>query len=138
MPVFAINAANRDPAVYPDPHTFDITRRARPLAAFGQGPHSCIGNWLAFTELTTALRLLLKRLPDLRLVPEAADEVRITSQDVIALRGPNTLPVLFDRCAPRLFQRSRIARSEMTRLVRLQIAPGRKADAGVRCGARVS
>ena len=92
--VFAINAANRDPAVYPDPHRFDITRRATPLVAFGQGPHSCIGNWLAFAELTTALRLLLARLPNLRLVPGA--DARITSQGVTTLRGPNALPVIFD------------------------------------------
>lgn len=93
--IFAINAANRDPAVYPDPHRFDITRRATPLVAFGQGPHSCIGNWLAFTELSTALRMLLTRLPDLRLAPGAADDVGITSQTGTALRGPTTLPVTF-------------------------------------------
>ena len=92
--VFAINAANRDPAAYPDPHRFDITRRATPLVAFGQGPHSCIGNWLAFAELTTALRTLLARLPNLRLAPGA--DARITSQGVTTLRGPNALPVIFD------------------------------------------
>jgi cytochrome P450 len=92
--VFAINAANRDPAAYPDPDTFDITRRATPLVAFGQGPHSCIGNWLAFSELTTALRALLDRLPNLRLAPGA--QARITSQGVTTLRGPDTLPVTFD------------------------------------------
>jgi cytochrome P450 len=92
--LFAINAANRDPSAYPDPDTFDITRRATPLVAFGQGPHSCIGNWLAFAELTTALRSLLQRLPDVRLAPGA--EVRVTSQVVTTLRGPNALPVIFD------------------------------------------
>lgn len=93
--IFAINAANRDPSVYPDPDTFDVTRRATPLVGFGQGPHSCIGNWLAFAELTTALRILLDRLPNLRLASGAA--ARITSQVVTTLRGPNTLPVTFDR-----------------------------------------
>jgi cytochrome P450 len=92
--VFAINAANRDAVVYQDPDVFDITRRATPLVAFGQGPHSCIGNWLAFAELTTALRILLQRLPNLTLAPGTA--VAITSQDVTTLRGPNTLPVTFD------------------------------------------
>jgi cytochrome P450 len=92
--LFAINAANRDPAVYPEPDTFDIARRATPLVGFGQGPHSCIGNWLAFAELTTALRILLDRLPDLRLAPGA--QARITSQGVTTLRGPDTLTVTFD------------------------------------------
>jgi cytochrome P450 len=91
--VFAINAANRDPAVYPDPDRFDITRRATPLVAFGQGPHSCIGNWLAFRELTTALRALLERLPNMRLASGAS--VKITSQVVTTLRAPNSLPVIF-------------------------------------------
>ncbi|MCW2650418.1 MAG: cytochrome monooxygenase [Mycobacterium sp.] len=94
--VFAINAANRDPAVYPDPDRFDITRKATPLVAFGVGPHSCIGNWLAFAELTTALRTLLERLPNLRLDPTTAGAVRISSQVVTTLRAPHTLPVIFD------------------------------------------
>jgi cytochrome P450 len=92
--IFAINAANRDPAVYPEPDIFDIARRATPLVGFGQGPHSCIGNWLAFAELTTALRILVDRLPDLRLAPGA--KARITSQAAATLRGPDTLPVTFD------------------------------------------
>ena len=96
--LFAINAASRDPAVYPDPDTFDITRKVTPLVTFGQGPHSCIGNWLAFAELTTALRTLLERLPNLQLRPEAAG-TRITSQVVATLRGPNALPVTFDASA---------------------------------------
>jgi cytochrome P450 len=91
--VFAINAANRDPAAYPEPDRFDITRRATPLVAFGQGPHSCIGNWLAFAELETALRALVERLPGLRLAPGA--DARITSQGVATLRGPDALPVTF-------------------------------------------
>lgn len=93
--LFAINAANRDPSVYPDPDTFDITRRATPLMAFGQGPHSCIGNWMAFAELTCALRLLLQRLPNLR--PDPAADIRVRSQVVTTLRGPDRLPVMFDR-----------------------------------------
>jgi cytochrome P450 len=51
--------------------------------------------WLAFAELTTALRTLLERLPRLRLVDNAA--VRVTSQVVTTQRGPNALPVIFDR-----------------------------------------
>lgn len=92
--LFAINAANRDPAVYPNPDRFDIARRATPLVVFGQGPHSCIGNWLALAELTTALRILLDRLPNLALADGAT--VRITSQVVTTLRAPDALPVTFD------------------------------------------
>ncbi|WP_246540807.1 cytochrome P450 [Mycobacterium spongiae] len=94
--VFAITAANRDPSVYPNPDHFDITRRVTPMVAFGQGPHSCIGNWLAFAELVAALRTLLTRLPNLRVAPGAAGAVRVTSQVGTALRGVDTLPVRFD------------------------------------------
>ncbi|MDF3340963.1 cytochrome P450 [Mycolicibacterium septicum] len=93
--IFAINAANRDPAVYPQPDDFDITRNAMPTVSFGQGRHSCIGNWLANTELLAALRALIERLPDLALDPRHAQTSTITSQVGTTLRGPNALRVVF-------------------------------------------
>ncbi|RVW01943.1 cytochrome P450 [Rhodococcus xishaensis] len=95
--IFSINAALRDPAVYEDPHRFDITRRATSMLAFGQGPHSCAGSWLALAELNTALTILLDRLPGLRLQDGAAEQARVTSQVGVALRGPNSLLVEWDR-----------------------------------------
>lgn len=94
--IFSINAANRDPQVYPRPDDFDITRKVTAMTSFGQGAHSCIGNWLAMAEISTALGALIDRLPNLRLQPELAHTVKSTSQVGTALRGPNTLPVLFD------------------------------------------
>ena len=42
-----IGAANRDPAVYPDPETFRLDRDDPPEhLAFGIGPHICLGNHL--------------------------------------------------------------------------------------------
>ena len=93
--IFAINAAHRDPAVYDRPDEFDITRNVMPTVSFGQGPHSCIGNWLANTELVAALGLLLRRLPDLALDPTQAHTSTITSQVGTTLRGPNALHVTF-------------------------------------------
>lgn len=95
--VFSINAAHRDPAVYERPDELDITRRKTSMLSFGQGVHSCAGNWLAIAELTTALRALLERLPDLRLVPGGEDAAKVTSQVGVALRGPNALPVQWHR-----------------------------------------
>jgi cytochrome P450 len=93
--IFAINAAHRDPAVYGRPDEFAITRNVMPTVSFGQGPHSCIGNWLANTELVAALRLLMRRLPDLALDPAQAHTSTITSQVGTTLRGPNALHVTF-------------------------------------------
>ncbi|UXA20157.1 cytochrome P450 [Mycobacterium sp. SMC-4] len=93
--IFAINAANRDPAVYPRPDEFDITRNVMPTVSFGQGRHSCIGNWLANTELLAALRALVERLPDLALDSRHAETSTITSQVGTALRGPHALHVTF-------------------------------------------
>lgn len=93
--IFAINAAHRDPAIYPRPDEFDITRNVMPPLSFGQGPHSCIGNWLANTELQVALDTLITRLADLALDPEHSGLSTITSQVGTTLRGPTALHVTF-------------------------------------------
>jgi cytochrome P450 len=67
-----------------------------PPVSFGQGPHSCIGNWLANTEVLVALRILLDRLPRLALDPDRVEASTITSQVGTTLRGPNALHVNFD------------------------------------------
>ncbi|GEM30280.1 cytochrome P450 [Nocardia neocaledoniensis NBRC 108232] len=96
--IFSINAALRDPAVFERPDEFDITRRQMTMLAFGQGPHSCAGNWLAIAELTVALQVLLRRLPGLRLDEGASEDARVVSQVGTALRGPNALRVSWNRC----------------------------------------
>ena len=64
-------AANRDPAVFDDPHCFDITRsNAKRHLAFGAGPHICVGARLAKMQLRALIREVVTRLPDLRLVGE--------------------------------------------------------------------
>jgi cytochrome P450 len=61
-------AANRDPAVFPDPDELDVTRR-QPAAhlTFGHGTHYCAGAALARVELRLAIEAMLDRFPDLRL-----------------------------------------------------------------------
>lgn len=66
----SITAANRDPAVFRDPDTFDPGRPGgRRHLAFAQGPHVCLGVHLARLEAQVGLGALLRRLPGLRLDP---------------------------------------------------------------------
>ncbi|MCP2254126.1 hypothetical protein LY13_002891 [Prauserella aidingensis] len=79
--------ANRDPEVFDDPHTFDVTRpNAREHIAFSSGRHYCLGAALARMEGEVGLRALFDRFPDLSLRPGAAHRpTRI-------LRGYERLP----------------------------------------------
>ena len=61
-------AANRDPEVWDDPNTFSLDRPAQRHLAFGLGVHFCLGAQLARLEAGAALRALVARCPDLRLV----------------------------------------------------------------------
>jgi cytochrome P450 len=62
-----LGAANRDPAVFAEPDTFDIGRHnLRKHLGFAYGPHSCLGLHLARLEARIGLETLFSRLPDLR------------------------------------------------------------------------
>jgi cytochrome P450 len=65
----SLAGAGRDPAVFPDPDTFDVRRpNARLNLAFAHGPHFCLGAHLARLEAQAAVRAVLT-LPELRLDP---------------------------------------------------------------------
>jgi pimeloyl-[acyl-carrier protein] synthase len=67
-----VAAANRDPAHFPDPDKFDITRDPNDHLAFGEGIHFCLGSGLARAEGSIAIATMLERFPRLRLAkPEA-------------------------------------------------------------------
>ena len=69
--------ANRDPAVFDAPHSFNITRRKIPHVTFGGGAHICIGAPLARLEAQVALPALFERFPHLRLAePDATPQLR--------------------------------------------------------------
>ncbi|MEM7643570.1 MAG: cytochrome P450 [Pseudomonadota bacterium] len=70
-----LGAANRDPAVFPEPSVFRPDRTPNPHVSFGAGLHFCIGAPLARLELLEALRALTARLPHLQVAepPRYAD-----------------------------------------------------------------
>lgn len=65
-----LGAANRDPAVFTDPDTFDPRRDRNPHLAFGAGLHFCLGAPLARMELVESVSSLFERLPRIGLVGE--------------------------------------------------------------------
>ncbi|WP_222266373.1 cytochrome P450 [Modestobacter marinus] len=69
--VLFYTAANRDPAVFPDPHRFDLGRDPNPHVGFGsRGPHFCLGAHLARREIGVAFRAFFDHLPDLEVTGE--------------------------------------------------------------------
>jgi cytochrome P450 family 142 subfamily A polypeptide 1 len=89
-------SANRDPAVFDDPETFDITRTPNDHMAFGFGSHFCLGNRLARMELHVMFERLLDRLPDLALSDPAEPPKRAAN----FVSGYETMPVVFTPTAP--------------------------------------
>jgi cytochrome P450 len=66
----SIAGANRDPAIFGDPASFDVRRpNAGRHLAFAHGPHFCLGAHLARLEAQVAVDTVLARLPGLRLDP---------------------------------------------------------------------
>ena len=85
-----IGAANRDPARFPDPDRFDLTRRDHDHLSFSMGPHYCLGASLARAEAQIAILALVERLPNLKLV-----DAPLRYQKLGRFRGLESLPVEF-------------------------------------------
>jgi cytochrome P450 len=62
-----LGAANRDPVVFAEPETLDLTRTPNPHLSFGGGPHHCLGAGLAQLTTELALTALLTHYPALEL-----------------------------------------------------------------------
>ncbi len=86
----SLSGANRDPAVFPDPDTFDPERsNVRAQLSFARGPHTCVAMDLARLETRTALEAAWRMLPGLRLVGP-------TPIRGLVFRKPDTVSVVWD------------------------------------------
>jgi cytochrome P450 len=83
-----LGAANRDPAVFPEPDRLDLAREgANRHVAFGGGHHFCLGAALARLEGEIAIGTLVRRFPGLDLAGPP------TRRPAFTLRGLEHLPV---------------------------------------------
>ncbi|MEU6606269.1 cytochrome P450 [Streptomyces shenzhenensis] len=88
--VCSMPAANRDERAFADADRMDLTRSPNPHLTFGAGPHSCLGQALARTELQVALEVLLRKLPTLRLAVPAEELPRVQG---LLVGGLSAVPV---------------------------------------------
>ena len=85
-------SANRDEAVFPEPHRFDVGRTPNDHVAFGGGGvHHCLGANLARAEIRAVMRQLVDRLDDFAL----AGDVRRLRSDFV--NGVKHMPISFTR-----------------------------------------
>lgn len=88
--VCSMAAANRDERVFDHADEMDLTRSPNPHLAFGTGPHSCLGQALARTELQVTLEVLLRKLPALELAVSTEELQRVEG---LAVGGLREVPV---------------------------------------------
>jgi cytochrome P450 len=77
-----MGAANRDPAKFRDPETFDVTRSPNPHLSFSHGIHFCLGAPLARMEMEIAFNEMLRRFPKMHLTSEIKWDPRILGRSI--------------------------------------------------------
>ena len=86
--IVSLTAANRDPAAFPEPDEFDLSRNnSRSHLAFAQGPHACVGIHLARLETHAALDAVLDFWPGVAIDGDASPP------SGVIFRKPRSLPV---------------------------------------------
>jgi cytochrome P450 len=77
-----MGAANRDPAKFANPESFDVTRSPNPHLSFSHGIHFCLGAPLARMEMEIAFNELLRRFPKMHLESEIRWDPRILGRSI--------------------------------------------------------
>ncbi|MFE9258136.1 cytochrome P450 [Streptomyces sp. NPDC006879] len=88
-------SGNRDPQRFKDPERFDPDRADAQHLGFGSGVHSCFGAPIARLETQIALRELVRRLENPRLLEDPPPY-----RQSAVLRGPRHLPLACDGIRP--------------------------------------
>jgi pentalenolactone synthase len=86
-----LRGANQDPAVFPEPRTFDPARSGSPHLTFGHGAHYCVGAPLARIELRALFGTLLRRYAHVEL---AVPPDQLQPRSELLTGGLHALPVL--------------------------------------------
>jgi len=84
-------SANRDESRFEHADRLDFDRRRNPHAAFGLGPHRCIGMHFARLQIEVAFGELLSRVTNLRIPQDAQVQTAVG-----IVLSPEHLPVTFD------------------------------------------
>jgi cytochrome P450 len=84
-------SANHDPAEFPAPERFDITRTPNQHVAFASGIHYCLGASLARLEARLTTETFVRRLRHLHPDPDGAS-ARVYNP---LLRGLTSYPLVF-------------------------------------------
>jgi cytochrome P450 len=89
--LLVLAAANRDPAQFPDPDLFDITRGVTPQqhVAFAVGMHYCLGAALARQEGAVAFSTLFQRFRTVQLATDT-----LVYKPMVIVRALEHLPVV--------------------------------------------
>jgi cytochrome P450 len=84
-------AANRDPEIFENPASFDVTRNPNRHLSFGHGIHFCLGAPLARLEAKVAIEELLNRAKDFH----RTDNEPLPRVPTFIMRGVRSLPIAF-------------------------------------------
>ncbi len=86
-----VASANHDETIFENPGKFDIRRKLPRILSFSSGNHQCIGQPLARLEARVGFEEWFTR------VASFTNNGQSTAVNSIGLRGPETLPVKFER-----------------------------------------
>jgi len=88
-------SANHDERRFVDPERVVLDRSPNPHLTFGGGPHRCIGQYLARVFLRSAIRGVLKRMPDYKVAADFEPRYQVGEA-----RAMISLPVTFTPLKP--------------------------------------